>query len=67
MKDIEEYNLELGKEGMDLMMKYDLNTRFNLTIPKTLKRQLEEIAENENRTLTNCIINILKEKVKTAN
>ena len=27
----------------------------------------EEIAENENRTLTNCIINILKEKVKTAN
>ena len=26
MKDIEEYNLELGKEGMDLMMKYDLNT-----------------------------------------
>ena len=45
----------------------DLNTRFNLTIPNTLKRQLEEIAENENRTLTNCIINILKEKVKTAN
>ena len=45
----------------------DLNTRFNLTIPKTLKKQLEEIAENENRTLTNCIINILKEKVKTAN
>ena len=26
MKDIEEYNLELGKEGMDLIMKYDLNT-----------------------------------------
>ena len=45
----------------------DLNTRFNLTIPKTIKKQLEEIAENENRTLTNCIINILKEKVKTAN
>lgn len=26
MKGIEEYNLELGKEGMDLIMKYDLNT-----------------------------------------
>ena len=45
----------------------DLNTRFNLTIPKTLKKQLEELADNQNRTLTNCIINILKEKVKTAN
>ena len=45
----------------------DLNTRFNVTRPKTLKKDLQEIAENENRTLTNCIINILKEKVKTAN
>ena len=50
-----------------MAIKTNLNTRFNFTIKKKKKKQLEEIAENENRTLTNCIINILKEKVKTAN
>lgn len=40
----------------------DTNTRMNLTIPKELKKQLEEIAKLQNRSLNNLIITILKEK-----
>lgn len=41
----------------------DINTRFVLTISKELKKQLEEIAKEQNRSLSNCIINILKENI----
>lgn len=40
------------------------NTRYSLTIPKDLKRQLEEIADIQNRSLNNLIVTILKDYVK---
>lgn len=43
----------------------DNNTRMNLTIPKELKMQLEEIAKLQNRSLNNLIITILKEQIKS--
>lgn len=43
----------------------DTNTRMNLTIPKELKKQLEEIAKLQNRSLNNLIITILKEQIKS--
>jgi hypothetical protein len=43
----------------------DLNTRTLLTIPKELKRELEEIAEKDNRSLNNLIITILKDFAST--
>ena len=39
------------------------NTRLNLTIPRELKKELEELAKAKNRTTTNLIINILKNYV----
>lgn len=39
----------------------DLNTRTNITIPKDLKKELEEIAKNANRSFNNLVITILKE------
>ena len=41
----------------------EINTRFVLTISKELKKQLEEIAKEQNRSLSNCIINILKKNI----
>ena len=41
----------------------DLNTRTNITIPKTLKKELEDIAKQENRSFNNLVITILKEFV----
>ena len=38
----------------------DLNTRTNITIPKELKKQLEDLAKLENRSFNNLIITILK-------
>jgi len=35
------------------------NTRTNITIPKELKKQLEEIAKNKNRSFNNLVITIL--------
>lgn len=41
------------------------NTRYSLTIPKDLKRQLEKIADTQNRSLNNLIVTILKDYVKS--
>ena len=38
-------------------------TRISLTIEKEFKKELEEIARKENRSLNNLIITILKEKI----
>lgn len=38
----------------------DLNTRTNITIPKELKKQLEDLAKSENRSFNNLVITILK-------
>ena len=40
-----------------------INTRLNLTIPRDLKKQLEELARLQNRSTTNLIITILKDYV----
>lgn len=43
------------------------NTRTLITIPKELKKELEEIAVKENRSFNNLVITILKEYIeKTA-
>lgn len=42
----------------------DSNTRISLTIPKELKYQLEQIAKQQNRSLNNLIITILKAKAQ---
>ena len=39
------------------------NTRTNITISKELKKQLEELAKNDNRSFNNYIITVLKEHV----
>lgn len=41
----------------------DLNTRTNITISKELKKQLEELAKNDNRSFNNLVITILKNYV----
>ena len=43
-----------------------INTRLNLTIPRDLKKQLEELARIQNRSTTNLIITILKDYVEEA-
>ncbi len=43
----------------------DLNTRTNLTISKELKKQLEDIAKDQNRSFNNLIITILKDFVSS--
>jgi len=40
-------------------------TRIILTVPKDLKEVLTEIAKEENRSLTNLIVTILKDYVKS--
>lgn len=39
----------------------DLNTRTNITISKELKKQLEDIAKEQNRSFNNLVITILKD------
>lgn len=39
-------------------------TRISLVIPKDLKEDLERIAKEENRTLSNFIVTVLKDAVK---
>mgnify|MGYP000403941175 CR=1 FL=1 len=41
------------------------NTRVTITIPKELKRELEEKAKQENRTLSNYIVHILKKHLSS--
>ena len=43
-----------------------INTRLNLTIPRDLKNELEELARLQNRSTTNLIITILKDYVEDA-
>lgn len=43
----------------------DKNTRTNLTISKELKSTLEDIAKEQNRSLNNLIITVLKDYVDT--
>ena len=38
----------------------DLNTRTNITISKELKKQLEDIAKEQNRSFNNLVITVLK-------
>lgn len=39
-------------------------TRTNITIEKTLKKQLEEEAKKQNRSFNNLVITILKEYIE---
>lgn len=39
------------------------NVRTNITFPKELKAQLEKLAKEQNRSLNNLVITILKEFV----
>ena len=39
-------------------------TRFLVTIPKELKRSLEEIAKGKNRSLSNLVITVLMDYVE---
>lgn len=41
----------------------DENTRTNITIPKELKSQLEQLAKDQNRSFNNLVITILKQYV----
>lgn len=38
----------------------DLNTRTNITIPKDLKKRLEDIAKEQNRSFNNLVITTLR-------
>lgn len=42
------------------------NTRTLITIPKELKKQLEEIAKQDNRSFNNLVIKILKDYVNNS-
>lgn len=42
------------------------NTRTLITIPKELKKQLEEIAKQDNRSFNNLVIKILKDYVRNS-
>ena len=39
----------------------DKNTRVNITFPKVLKAQLEQLAKKQNRSLNNLVVTILKD------
>lgn len=39
----------------------DLNTRTNITIPKDLKKDLEIVAKEQNRSFNNLVITVLKD------
>lgn len=43
----------------------DLNTRTNITIPKELKKELEDIAKEQNRSFNNLVITLLKDFVSS--
>jgi predicted HicB family RNase H-like nuclease len=42
------------------------NTRTLITIPKELKKQLEEIAKQDNRSFNNLVVKILKDYVRNS-
>ena len=41
------------------------NTRTNITIPKDLKKELEDIAKEQNRSFNNLVITILKDYIES--
>ena len=41
----------------------DTNTRTNITIPKDLKAELERIAQEQNRSVNNLILTIIKSSI----
>jgi metal-responsive CopG/Arc/MetJ family transcriptional regulator len=43
------------------------NTRVLITIPKTLKKELEEIARIENRSLSNYVLNLIYKDLESKN
>lgn len=43
----------------------DNNTRIMITVPKEFKIELEELAKRDNRSLSNLIVTVLQEKLKT--
>ena len=42
------------------------NTRTNITIPKELKKRLEEIAKSKNRSFNNLVITVLMDYVEVS-
>lgn len=42
------------------------NTRTNVTLPKELKKQLEEEAKKQNRSFNNLVVTVLTEYIKSA-
>lgn len=42
----------------------DKNTRIALTVPKTLKEELTELAKDQNRSVNNLIVTVLIEHIK---
>lgn len=43
----------------------DTNTRTNITIPKELKKKLEELARKDNRSFNNYVITVLQNHVSS--
>lgn len=50
----------------DIMAISKNNTRTLITIPKELKKQLEEIAKKDNRSFNNLVVKILKDYVNNS-
>lgn len=43
------------------------NTRIVITIDKDTKNRLQELAESDNRTMTNYIVNLIKKDINEKN
>ena len=50
-------------KGDDIMSISKDNTRMILTIPKELKAELEKIAQEQNRSVNNLILTIIKNSI----
>lgn len=50
-------------KGVDAMSISKDNTRMILTIPKDLKAELERIAQEQNRSVNNLILTIIKNSI----
>ena len=50
-------------KGDDIMSISNDNTRMILTIPKDLKAELERIAQEQNRSVNNLILTIIKSSI----
>ena len=50
-------------KGDDIMSISKDNTRMILTIPKDLKAELERIAQEQNRSVNNLILTIIKSSI----